>query len=189
MSIFEKILGAPSKALNKVKAMASKKEKFVFEALPENLEDMKRYPESNLDSPYKTAALTVLALCAYAADKDAGTAMLNYLRSPSRQMTPYDHSFLKDRLMDGKTYIPFSYFEGATPENSYDFEKVKPYTLVVKSNQYSDDNKGYKKLFLQSGGADSLRAVILHEEGGKWYLWQQELMSEIRKPQSPDLWA
>lgn len=41
---------------------------------------MQSLPEASLDTPYKTAALTVLALCAYAADKNIGTEMLNWLR-------------------------------------------------------------------------------------------------------------
>ena len=54
----------------------SKRETFTFTALPESLAEMQALPEACMDSPFKTAALTVLALCAYAADKNIGTEML-----------------------------------------------------------------------------------------------------------------
>ena len=37
---------------------------FTFQALPESLAQMQALPEASLDTPFKTAALTVCALCA-----------------------------------------------------------------------------------------------------------------------------
>ena len=187
MGIFDMINNLKNKAVNTVKAALSHKETFTFNTLPQDLDEMKALPEASLDSPYKTAALTVCALCAYANDKEKGTEMLNFLRGP-RPMTPQDISFLNDRLMDGKVYVLFSFFDGAVPGN--DYAPNVPYTITVKSNQYSDDNQGYKKLFVKSGGADTERAIILRQTGGGlWYLWQQEIMADIRKPTSQDPWA
>ena len=62
--------------------------------------------------------MTVLALCAYAADRQIGQDMLNWLRGP-RPLNGQDISFLNDRFRDGKTYLPFTYFVGSTPENNY----------------------------------------------------------------------
>lgn len=45
---------------------------FTFQALPESLAQMQALPEASLDTPFKTAALTVCALCAYGADKKSG---------------------------------------------------------------------------------------------------------------------
>ena len=55
---------------------------FTFQALPESLAQMQALPEASLDTPFKTAALTVCALCAYGADKNIGLEMLNWLRGP-----------------------------------------------------------------------------------------------------------
>lgn len=81
---------------------------FTFQALPESLAQMQALPEASLDTPFKTAALTVCALCAYGADKSIGLEMLNWLRGP-RPMNGQEISFLNDRFRDGKSYIPFSY--------------------------------------------------------------------------------
>lgn len=110
MSIFDKIKKDTMGMVNSaVSSVGNKREKFTFSALPESLEQMHALPEASLDSPYKTAALTVCALCAYAADKQIGTEMLNWLRGP-RPLNGADISFINDRFRDGKTYIPFSYF-------------------------------------------------------------------------------
>ena len=90
---------------------------FTFQALPESLAQMQELPEASLDTPFKAAALTVCALCAYGADKAIGQEMLNWLRGP-RPLNGQDISFLNDRFRDGKSYIPFSYFVGASPETA-----------------------------------------------------------------------
>ncbi len=187
MGIFDFFSNLKSKTANKVKAAVSPKETFTFETLPTNLDELKAMPEASLDNPYKTAALTVCALCVYATDREQGKEMLNFLRGP-RPLSGMDIQFLNDRFMDGQTYVPISFFEGATPAN--DYTPKTPYVITVRSNQYSDDNKGYKKLFIQSGGADSLRSVTLRQTGsGIWYLWEQNLLAGIRQPQSQDPWA
>lgn len=173
---------------NKIQAAASRKETFTFEALPKNLEELKALPEAKMDDPFKTAALALCALCAYSEDREAGTEMLNFLRGP-RPMSPAEIAFLNDRLMDGKNYVARSYFNGATPENEY--TPTTPYTVKVISNQYSKlENGNYMKLLINSGGADSPRSVTLRKTGGgTWYLWEQNLLSDIRIPKSQDAWA
>ncbi len=160
---------------------------FTFASLPESLTQLQALPEAILDDPFKTAALTVCALCAYAKDKAVGTEMLNWLRGP-RPLSGVDLSFLNDRFRDGKTYVPFSYFKGATPEN--DYTPDVPYTLTVETNPYSDANEGYKKLFVRSGGADHPREIVLRRKGdGTWLLWDQMILVGIREPKSADPWA
>ena len=173
---------------NKIQAAASRKETFTFEALPKNLEELKALPEAKMDDPFKTAALALCALCAYSEDREAGTEMLNFLRGP-RPMSPAEIAFLNDRLMDGKNSVARSYFNGATPENEY--TPSTPYTVKVISNQYSKlENGNYMKLLINSGGADSPRSVTLRKTGGgTWYLWEQNLLSDIRIPKSQDAWA
>ena len=146
---------------------------FTFQALPESLAQMQALPEASLDTPFKTAALTVCALCAYGADKNIGLEMLNWLRG---------------RFRDGKSYIPFSYFVGASPENGY--TPRQPFTLLVGSNHTSNTEEGYCKLFIPCGGADSPRPIKLRRKGdGQWFLWEQYLMTGIRIPASADPWA
>lgn len=184
MSIFDKLKQGVTGA---VQSLGNQKETFTFAALPESLAQMQALPEATLDNPFKTAALTVCALCAYAADKEIGTQMLNWLRGP-RPLSGQDISFLNDRFRDGKTYVPFSYFRGATPEN--DYTPAQPYTVTIETNPYSDANAGYKKLFVRSGGADNPREIVLRMKGdGQWLLWDQALLVGIRDPKSADPWA
>lgn len=189
MSIFNKLLNnaGDEAAKNAAGSPGSGKEVFTFAALPESLAELQALPEAALDDPFKTAALTVLALCAYAADKSIGIEMLNFLKGP-RPLSNYEISFLDDRFRDGKTYVPFSYFKGAVPEN--DYTPDRPFTITVESNAASDANEGYKKLMLRSGGADSPRSVQLRMKGdGQWLLWEQFLLPDIRTPKSADPWA
>lgn len=192
MSIFDKLKNTATSAVGSavqsaVQSIGNKRETFTFAALPESLAEMQALPEADLVDPYKTAALTVCALCVYAADKDIGTEMLNWLRG-SRPLNGADISFLNDRFRGGKTYIPFSYFAGATPEN--DYTPSQPYRITVESNHVSAAEQGYMKLFIPCGGADSPRPIKLRMRGdGKWLLWEQYLLTDIRTPKSADPWA
>ncbi|MEE0060310.1 MAG: hypothetical protein UE295_05730 [Acutalibacteraceae bacterium] len=192
MSIFDKLKATADTAVgNAVKQgvsnLGNKSESFTFTALPESVDQLKALPEASLDSPFKTAALTVCALCAYAADKQIGIEMLNFLKGP-KPLSPFEISFLDDRFRDGNTYVPFSYFKGATPDNNY--TPTEPFTVTVSSNPYSNANEGYMKLFIRSGGADNPREVVLRMKGdGRWFLWEQFLLVGIRIPKSADPWA
>lgn len=191
MSIFDQLKRELGQRANTPRqpagAAVCSKETFTFSALPETLEQMQQLPEAALTSPFQTAALTVCALCAYGADRPAGTRMLNWLKGP-KPLSNYDISFLNDRFRDGGIYVPFSYFHGATVDN--DYFPTQPFTVTVESNPYSEANPGYMKLFIRSGGADSPREVVLRKAGsGKWYLWEQYLMVSIRAPKSSDPWA
>lgn len=160
--------------------------KFSFSALPESLAQMQALSEAALSNPFQTAALTVCALCVYAADKTIGAEMVNWLRGP-RPLSPYEISFLNDRFREGY-HVPFSYFAGANPENNY--TPAQPYTLTFEMGPYADANPGYKKLHIRSGGADSPREIVLRQGAdGKWYLWDQFLLLSIRQPKSKNPWA
>lgn len=192
MSIFDKLKATANIAVgNAVKQgvsnLGNKSETFTFTALPESVDQLKALPEASLDSPFKTAALTVCALCAYAADKQIGIEMLNFLKGP-KPLSPFEISFLDDRFRDGNTYVPFSYFKGATPDNNY--TPSEPFTITVSSNPYSNANEGYMKLFVRSGGADNPREIVMRMKGdGKWFLWEQFLLVGILIPKSADPWA
>lgn len=187
MSIFDKFKKTVQTVIKETAIECfSNEETYTFSALPENIEEMKALPEAALTSPFQTAALTVCALCAYAADREIGTEMLNYLRGP-RPVSNYEISFMNDRFRDGH-HVPFSYFKGAIPANDYTPEE--PFTIKVEAGPYSDANKGYKKLYIKSGGADNPREVVLRQLGdGRWMLWDQFLLVSIRDPKSKDPWA
>ena len=113
--------------LNGVSRDAGNQRSFTFSALPENLTQMQAMPEAERKDPFQTAALTVCALCVYAADKNIGAEMLNWLRGP-HPLSGFDISFLNDRFRDGH-HVPFSYFAGAVPEN--DYTPNQPFTLTI----------------------------------------------------------
>lgn len=192
MGIFDKLKSAANQTVNDAVASAAnsvgnKKETFTFTKLPESLAELQALPESNLDSPFKSAALSVLALCAYGADKNIGIEMLNFLKGP-RPLSGMEIQFLDDRFRDNQWYVPFSYFKGATPDNNY--TPTEPFTLEIESNPHSAANEGYMTLWLKSGGADSPRQITLRRKGdGRWFLWEQYIMVGIRTPKAQDPWA
>lgn len=186
MSIFDRLKKAVTTTPTETTAAAPQQQTFTFAALPESLAQMQSLPEAARETPFQTAALTVCALCVYAADKTIGAQMLNWLRGP-RPLSGYDISFLNDRFREGH-HVPFSYFAGATPEN--DYSPQQPFTLTFEAGPYADANPGYKKLHIRSGGADNPREIILRQAGdGKWCLWDQFLLVSIRQPKSQNPWA
>lgn len=187
MSIFDKLKqGTDGAVKTTARGADSNRETFTFTELPESLAQMQALPEAALADPFSTAALTVCALCVYAADREIGTQMLNWLRGP-RPLSPFDISFLNDRFRDGH-HVPFSYFSGAKPEN--DYTPTVPYTLSVEAGPYADANPGYKKLQIRSGGAENAREIVLRQKGdGQWLLWDQFLLLSICQPKSKDPWA
>lgn len=186
MSIFNHLKKVAAATQTETTAVTVQKKSFSFSTLPESLAEMRALPEAALEDPFQTAALTVCALCAYAADKCIGTQMLNWLRGP-RPLSPHDLSFLNDRFRNGIN-IPFSYFKGAVPESNY--IPLRPYTITIEAGPYADANPGYKKLHIRSGGADNPREVVLRQKGdGTWLLWDQFLMVGIRQAKSEDPWA
>ena len=144
-------------------------------------------PQMNQKDPFEVAAIVAAVLCRYEESPQDCIDMLNLLRG-SRQMSPYDLQFLRDRL-SGKGYVPRSYFAGATPDN--DYTPNVPYTIQVSDNLYSytDSLEGYVKLDLRSGGADNPRQVQLRSKGEQWFLWENFLMSDIRPPKKDDDWT
>jgi len=161
----------------------------VFQDFPRSFSEMQQMPEAKLKEPQHTAALAVIALCLYPANKEEALQMLNFLQGP-RELSNYDKQFLADRFRD-KDYVPRSYWKGAQPENNY--EPTTPYTITFFENPYSRDQiqEGYLTLHVLSGGADSARQIKLRKKPstGQWFLWEQFLLSDIRKPTAADPWA
>ena len=186
MGLFDKLKTNPAPTHQTVQGGTNKSVKITFSSLPESYEAFTALPEAKMDNPFSTAALSVLAFCFYPENKDLSLQMLDFLRGP-RPLSVMDKQFIADRFRD-KDYVPRSYFEGATPNNNY--LPSEPYSIVVSENPYSYQNEGYATLYLTSGGADSPRSVQLRlAKDGKWYLWEQYLLADIRKPESENPWA
>ncbi|MBQ8696497.1 MAG: hypothetical protein IJ519_02150 [Clostridia bacterium] len=165
----------------------NRSESFTFPYVPINVEELKALPEATLDTPFKTAALTILVLCRYGEDSDAVIEMLDFLKGPENVST-YEKGFLCERL-EGKSYKPRSFFNGATPENGY--TPTEPLTVNVYENPYSFDNDGWAVMWLKSGGADNKRQIKLRKKPstGQWFLNEIQCLSDIRVPVSEDPWA
>ena len=158
-----------------------------FSKLPETLAEMQTLPEASLLQPQFAAALTVAALALYPKNREQALEMLAFLQGP-RELSVFDEQFLADRFRD-KDYVPRSYFLGATPENGY--APTEPFTVEFFENPYSRSQEGYLTLHVRSGGADSPRQIKLRNKPstGQWFLWEQFLLSDIRKPVADDPWA
>ena len=159
---------------------------FTFQKIPANAAELAALPEAALANPFQAAALTILALCHYVNDPAATIEMLNFLKGP-QPLSTYEQQFLRDRL-SGKSYVPLSFFAGATVQNNY--APTQPFTVTVMDDPYSYAEAGYAKLLIQSSGADQARPIKLRQKGQEqWFLWEQFLLSDIRQPAASDPWA
>lgn len=186
MGLFDNIKNNTSQTYGYSQSEGVKSVTVSFSALPESFDTFRTLPQAMLSNPFDTAALTVLAFCFYPENKELSLQMLDYLRGP-RPLSVMDKQFIADRFRD-KDYVPRSYFCGAIPSNNY--LPSEPYSITVSENPYTYQNEGYATLYISSGGADSPRSVQLRlAKDGKWYLWEQYLLADIRKPESENPWA
>ena len=165
--------------------------RFVFPAMPKNVEEMLSLPCVSLHNPFSVAAMAVTAFCVFPEDPDMCFNMVNALKGP-QPLSTMDKSFIRDRFYDGKTYVPRSYLAGAVPGNNY--KPDEPFTIQVDESVHSRDQfeQGYITLYITSGGADSPRPVTLRHKPStdEWFLWNYVgLLADIRKPVSEDPWA
>ena len=166
---------------------ARKRETFTFTTIPRSVADLKALPESDLSTPFKTCALTMLVLLNYGDDVNATIEMLNFLKGPE-PMNPYQIQFLKDRLV-GKEYVVRSFFEGSSPQNNY--IPTEPLKITVFDNPYSYPEAGWATLHMNSTGADSPRQIKcrLKPSTNQWFLVENLALSDIRTPVAADPWA
>lgn len=167
--------------------MQNKKERFVFEALPTSVDELLKLPEGVLDTPFKTTALVIAALCSMEKNEAAAFEMLDFLKGPD-SVSVFEKQFIKERLA-GKYYKVFSYFEGATPENGY--VPNVPYAIEVEETPYSYPEENYATMYVTSSGADSARGIRLRKKPstGQWFLVEIQCLSDIRVPVEADPWA
>lgn len=195
MGLFDSILKSAGNAVNNAVSSAgnsvgkgsNRTESFTFSALPNSLAQLQAMPEASLDSPFKTTALTIAVLCAYEKNPEGCIEMLNFLKGPD-DVSTYEKGFIKERL-NGKFYKTFSFFEGATPANSY--KPNTPYVIKVSENPYSFDNENWATLYVTSGGSDNPRPIKLRKKPstGQWFLNDIQCLADIRVPVEEDPWA
>lgn len=179
---------ATKKAENAItSAVTSKKETFTFEALPQTLDELKALKEAELKTPYEAAALAVVALCTFEMDPAITFEMLDFLNGPD-EVSTYTKQFIKERL-NGRKYLPFSFFAGATPKNNY--TPSVPYEITVFSNSYSFHEDNWATIYVTSGGADNPRGIKLRKKPstGQWFVNDIQILSDIRLPEEADPWA
>lgn len=180
-----------SKAVNNAASSVGKgknhTETFTFNSLPATVAELQALPEATLDSAFKTTALTLAVLCNYEKDPDATVEMLNFLKGPG-EVSGFEKQFIKEHL-GSKPYKARSYFEGATPQNSY--KPNEPYKITVIENPYSFDNADWATLYVESGGADNPRPMKLRRKHstGQWFLVEIQCLADIRVPVEEDPWA
>ena len=196
MGLFDSITRSAGNALSNAAANAvtgavneaqRKRETFTFTTIPRSVADLKALPESDLSTPFKTCALTMLVLLNYGDDVNATIEMLNFLKGPE-PMNPYQIQFLKDRLV-GKEYVVRSFFEGSSPQNNY--IPTEPLKITVYDNPYSYPEAGWATLHMNSTGADSPRQIKcrLKPSTNQWFLVENLALSDIRTPAAADPWA
>ena len=162
-------------------------ETFTFNTIPKNVAELQALPESDLSTPFKTCALTMLVLLNYETDVNATIEMLNFLKGPA-PMSPYEIQFLRDRL-SGKGYVVRSFFEGSSPANNY--KPNEPLVIKVYDNPYSYPEAGWATLHMDSSGADSPRQIKcrLKPSTNQWFMVENLALSGIRIPAEADPWA
>lgn len=192
MGLFDSIKAQTQNAVNNAAVktannLQKKRETFTFTSIPASVAELQALPESDLSSPFKTCALTMLVLLNYPNNVDETINMLNYLKGPA-PMTPYEISFLKERL-NGKEYVIRSYFEGASVDNNY--IPNEPLKITITDNPYSYPEAGYAYLWLRSSGADSERQIKcrLKPSTGQWFMLENLALADIRIPKAADPWA
>ena len=161
---------------------------FTFQALPESLAQMQALPEASLDTPFKTAALTVCALCAYGADKNIGLEMLNWLRGPRPHERAGD--LLPERPLPGRQELhPVLLLCGCVAGKRL----YPPPALHPAGGQQPHLQRGGRLLQAVHPLRRCRRAPApsscAARADGQWFLWEQYLMTGIRIPASADPWA
>jgi hypothetical protein len=160
---------------------------YTFDKVPTTDEDIKDI-ENYLKEPSFAPAFFLITMCGYEKNKEFCFKVLDILNGP-KDVSNMDRSYYEDRFMDGKFYKPYSYFEGATPDNNY--EPNVPYVVHVYDNPNGPKDEGYKGFLLQSSGSDNKRQVTvrLKPSVSNWYLTQEMLLADIRIPKKDDEWA
>ncbi len=147
----------------------------------------------NRTDPNMVAGLLIHTICNYNPnDTTEFYKMLQFLMGENQTISALMQQNIKDRMLQNEKYpyIGKSYFKGATPDNDY---TPTSYEVEVVENEHSRVEEGYIRLFLKSGGSDSLRPITLRlAKDGNYYVWSDSvigLLADIRIMESKNPWA
>ncbi len=148
-----------------------------IDALPQTIDEFITLRNNIAQTPFGGAAMMVLALLAYAQNKELGRQCLTATVDRGRliegddgykgwQLNRADMRRIQDRI---KPYMPRSYIQGAAPENGYQL-LPPPYIIKCSDNPYSGDiEAGAYKVFVACSGAATPRPVSLKRNNrGYW---------------------
>jgi len=160
--------------------------------LPKHVSQMKA---EYLKDPALVTALTVSALHRYTENEKDAVEILDFLAGPAGPISNYKKQHFSMQLKTrGYSYIPFSYFNGATVAN--DYKPSNPYNITIYETPYTDlsvytaTNKGYYEYYCKSDGVDSLtrKVQVRQAANGNYYLVEEYLLAEIKAPASSTPW-
>ena len=157
-----------------------------FDKLPVSLEELMALPYASLNEPEYSAALFVAVMMNYSKDKEQTYKMLEFLKGPYG-LTPYEKSFLADRMADGD-HVVRSFFKGTSPEN--DYTPSMPYTIETERG-FDQETEGRMRILLTSSGADTKRFITMRHKPStnQWFVEEQMILGMIRAPKTADPWA
>lgn len=185
-----------------------KQHSFTFTTIPTCYEEIIQY---ELDSPYKTMALMILAFRTWTPENRTDCLeMMDYLTSTgadshqndaqgrklSRKFSEYQFwtDFVRDRMMQNNKYryIGNAYLEGAMPSN--DYTPTLPITITLRESVYnpykgSDGHLTDPTLYqvlISIAGADNDRYSIFYQDPrGDWRVWGDNwkgLLTDVQTP-------
>ena len=160
---------------------------------PKTVEEFIKIRNEVATTPFGGAAVFVLAFKIFAENKELGrkcliaSITLSALSNYNDFYKGYDVSRMDldrfKRQLHANPYLPKSYIEGSSPENSYNV--TVPYIMKLKSNPYSGNiDEGKFKVFIKCSGADSDRPIGMERNNkGLWKAksWSSVVVG-IRKP-------
>ena len=178
---------AVNNAVNGIGKGRNETKTFTFQSIPRSVAELKNLPEASLDTAFKTTALAILSLLCFEENPEACYEMLDFLNGPD-DVSMDMRNFISERLT-GMYYKPFSFFKGATVQNSY--KPTMPLTISVSSNSYSFDEENWATMYVKSAGDDSFRPVKLRKKPstGQWFITELQCLGNVKTPVADDPWA
>ena len=155
-----------------------------FADLPKTWPEFKTRYQEEAKTPEGALKMHLQAVFAYMNPDTRGEAskMLRYsmhLSGPV-ESSPSLTSFFVPRMKDPKEQHIFrSYCAGTSPENSYKVDLASCELNITGAR----DSEGYRKVGLQSTGADSERLIWMRQHDGLWYAENNTaLYVQVRPP-------
>lgn len=158
--------------------------------MPATVEEFTAWRNQVATEPEGGAAVYVVALATYAKDKDLGLQFLTIAIDQAHLVN--GNQGVKGRQPKGiavqrwkenigrKPYVARSYFEGTSPENSYQLPAAN---LEISYSEVRDLGGNRSKVFVVSSGADSPRPITLQQnDKGLWKAWEWSSLSVGTRP-------